>query len=347
MQTNPLAALGRGRKSPTLMPSSSSLTMAELSLQRGEFDRGRVLLERRISHGANDFKTLNLFGVCLAHARLFDNAATIFQRLKETRLSKSHRSKAVFNLGLTRFYQDLVQVGDLSVASHTRPEPAKLPIAAAASVNPFARAVAIWADLIKTGPKHADIINTYLSFAYLQQGKLDKALNTLVHALEEHENFYVTHYVIGRIFVDLYHLALEGNDYGFMRKVMVFFDIEEYEVIRKIKTRRIIHPDTILDIGLQAFMEGRSLSPLSAEIYLSLCRTNMLAGLFEEAQECLAQAESMVPSSHAILETQLNFHETVQSDPRFVQSLVNRLKNVKRKPADHDLYLIMPSYYLF
>ncbi|MDJ0839456.1 MAG: hypothetical protein QNK37_23250 [Acidobacteriota bacterium] len=345
MPTRTTGTLGLGLTTPSLTPSTS-LTLAELSLQRGEYERCRVLLERRIARGAADFKTLNLYGICLSHGRLFDNAATIFQRLKGTRLSKSHRTKAVFNLGLTRFYQDLAQLGDLSVSSHIGPEPARLPIPTSASAHPFARAVEVWSNL-KTNTDHKEIVNTYLSFAYLQQGKLDQALETLVDALEDHENFPVAHYVIGRVFMDLYHLALEGNDYGFQHRIRVFFDIEKYEVVRKVAKRYVVHPDTLLDIAVQAFIEGRDLSPLSVEMYLGLCRGYMQAGLFEEAQEALSQAESMAPSSHTILETQLNFHETVQSNPAFVQSLVNRLKNAKRKHADQDLYLIIPSYYLF
>ena len=62
-------------------PVSTNLTMAELSLQRGDIDRARRMLEKRIGQGASDFKTLNLYGVALAHGRHFDNSATVFRRL--------------------------------------------------------------------------------------------------------------------------------------------------------------------------------------------------------------------------------------------------------------------------
>jgi len=41
-------------------PASSNLAAAELSLQRGDYERGRRNLEQRIGRGSSDFNTLNL-----------------------------------------------------------------------------------------------------------------------------------------------------------------------------------------------------------------------------------------------------------------------------------------------
>ena len=337
------------RKSPPLLgPSSSSLTLAELSLQRGDFDHGRAVLERRIGQGANDFKTLNLYGVSLAHSRHFDNACTIFQQLRDTRLSKAHRIKAVFNMGLAQFYQELTLFGDQTIASYTQPVPS-LPLVSLIrdKQEPFTGSIATWKSLLTNRTRYPEIIHTYLSFAYLQQGKIANAFHHLIEALAQHEVFYVTHYVLGRIFLDLFLLSTEGNDYSLSKDLVKFFEIEEYEIAAAVNGLSTIHPDTLLDISLQAFLEGRNLSPLAVEMYLSLCRTYLLGGFYDEAHETLTQLESMVPDSPMALEIALTFHERVQSPPAVIQSLVNRIKKRRGKKSDRELYLILPPYYLF
>ena len=339
-----------GRKGllPPLPPSpTSSLTLAELSLQRGDIDHSRAILERRIGQGASDFKTLNLYGISLVHARCYDNAATIFTRLRETRLSPSHRAKAAFNLGLTLFYHDLDLIGDLSVSSHTAPAPAPLPIQPAAYSNPFARAVDTWEHLLAARTDYADILETYLSFAYLQQGKLSPALDRLIDALDQNEGFFVSHYVLGRVFLDLFYLAVAGTHFGLSSSQIAFFDIEHDEIIEVRGNSHLVAPESLLDICLQSFLEGRDLNPLSVEIMLGLCRAYLLGGLYEEAHLMLEQAESLAPESPTVLESALLFYEHVQSPPDRIRMLVTRIQSLKRRTPGREAHLLIAPYFLF
>jgi len=326
---------------------SSALTLAELSIQRGDHEHGRAILERRIGQGASDFKTLELYGITLAHARRYDNAATIFSRLEKTRLSKNHRARASFNLGLTHFFQDLNLIGDLSVAANAVPKPSRGPIRAAAFSNPFARSLAAWKPLVKAKTAYHDVICTYLGFACFQLGRLDEALDYLIEALDQHENFFVTHYVVGRVFLDLFLLSMEGTPYGLQRSQQVFFDIQDEEIVEKHKAYQVPSPECLLDICLSSFAEGRELSPLSVEISLNICRAYMMAGLYEEAQAALELAETILPDSPTVLETSLFFCERVQSGEEHIQGLIRRLENMARKHREREVDLIIVPYYLF
>jgi len=336
-----------GQGGPPIPPaSSSSLILAELSIQRGDYESGRAILERRIGQGATDFKTLNLYGVCLSHARLYDNAITIFSRLRESRLSEL-RVKAGFNAALTQFYQDMSLLGDLSISSYVQPAAVALPIQPAAYANPFARAIETWETLAKSSSRFRDILATYLSFAYLQQGRLDLALDKLMDALDQHETFYVTHYVLGRVFLDLFHLAMEGNDHGLTEAAIAFFEIDPDEIVRSSDGRHQVAPASLLDICLQSFIEGRELSPLSVEIVVGLCRAFMLGGMIEDAHDMLALAESLVPDSTTVLETTLLFYERVQTPQSTIHQLVTRIQNLKRKSPEREVHLVIAPYYLF
>ena len=330
------------------MPLSSNLNLAELSLQRGEYQQSRAILEKRINRGASDFKTLNLFGISLAHGYHYDNAATIFQRLQGIGKSKRQKTKAVFNLGLVKFYQDLGLVGDLSVASYRGSRPTLSTGTWGPSVaEPFAKAIATLESLRKGKPPYLDIISTYLAFAYLQTGNLNRAISRLIEALSPHENFYLTHFVLGRIFSDLYHLAVEGNDFGVSRQYIEFFEIEDYEIHKRERGRFAIYKDTLLDIALQAFLESRTLNTSAPVVYMGLCQTYLLAGLYEEAEEALNQAQVLAPDSTQVLAMTLQFHEQIQSDAAVIKTLLSRLKSQTQKMPVHEIYHILPSYYLY
>lgn len=327
--------------------TTSNLTMAELSLQRAEFQHARSILEQRIANGAEDFKTLNLYAISLAHMKDFDTAATIFARLEEVYRQRQLRVKAAFNLGLVRFYQDLVRTGDQSVASFTSLSPGTpAPEWQSLPKQPFAAAIKAWETILQGRPPYEDIVLTFLSFAYLQSGDFSSALLYLRGALSKHENFFLTHFVLGRVFLDLYYLALEGNDFPLDRDVVEFFEIDDDEIVREEDGLFFIVQDTFLDIALQGFLEGRSMNPLSPEILVGLADAYMLAGLFEEANETLGQAESMAPESLATLEAMLHFHERVMSPPEAILSIVQRIKSLRKNAREDRAHFIMPPYYL-
>lgn len=333
---------------PPIKPSVASLTLAELSLQRGDFEHGRYILEQRVTKGASDFKTLNLYGICLAHARLYDNAATIFERIRRTRLSKTYRIKALFNLGLVCCYRDLSQVGDLSISATALPKPGPFTVTPQALEKAFDRPLTVWRELVDAkGERFQDVIHTYLAFAFLQKGDLDESLNHLALALDQHENFFVTHFLLGRLFLDLYQLGVEGNHFPMKKSDALYYDIEDYELIGTSGERKLVHPTTLLDIALQSFVEARNINPTAVEVYLNLTRAYLGAGLYEEAEESMARAESLAPSSPDVVETALYMRETYGAKPEQVQALMSKLKNVRRKDPEPELFNILPPYYLY
>jgi len=328
-------------------PISAKLAQAELSIQRGEFEAARDLLARRIDQGMSDYKTQNLLGLSLAHLGRFDEAARIFRALRDGQRVVGPRVKAAFNMGQALFYRDLARMGDLSIARGPHIAPPAQSGFAGALTMPFAEAIEVWESLLRARPLHADIILTYLSFAYLQAGEMDRAIDTLRYALSQHENFFITHYVVGRIFLDLYYLGLEGNDYPLDRKTLIFFEIEEHETGRKFDGGLfLVQKETYLDIAMQAFIDARELSPMSVEVLLWLCEAYLLAGLFDEAEDALNQAEAFGPDSAAVLEMSLRFHEAVQSPPDYIVSLIHRVKQARRD-ANRQVFYIIPSHFLF
>lgn len=326
-------------------PISSKLTLAELSLQRGEFIQAREILKTRIAQGSDDFRTLNLFAITSANLRKFEEANLSFKNLQEATTTKANRAKATFNLGLSCFLQDLARTGDLTVAAYQtpgRPSGAMPPLTA----SPFQPAIDIWEQLLKGRPQHQDIVLTFLSFAYLQAGNLDRSIESLIDALSIHENFYVMHYVLGRLFLDLYFLADEGSDYMLNREAMEFFEIETYEVTRQHKERFALQKDTFLDIALQAFLEGRGINPMCPEILIWLCHTYLLAGIPEDAEEILGQIETLAQDSLATLEISLRFHELMQSPPDTIRGLVAKIETLMRKEPDQRAVHVIPPYFL-
>lgn len=329
-------------------PASSNLAAAELSLQRGDYERGRRILEQRIGRGSSDFNTLNLYAISLAHGGQFDKSIAVFKRLQGMKRPKEYRIKTGFNLGLAEFFKDLSMLGDMSVASSLRSTSAPPSVAfEKLPARPFQAAIDIWQQLLRSKPSCADIINSYLSFSYLQVGNLAAAIDRIIEALGRHENFYITHYVLGRLFLDLYYLAVEGNDFAFDKDTIEFFEIETYEIHREESGRFAVRAETFLDIGMQAFLDGKALNPLASEIYLGLCQCYLIAGLFEEAQDSLDHAESLTPNSLATLECALNYHEQIQSPPETISAIVNQIKSLRHGRSAHEIYHTMPPYFLF
>ncbi len=327
-----------------MAPASAKLTVAELSIQRGEFDNARQILERRIAQGVDDFQTRNLLGISLANLARFDEAARVFRFLNDANRAKDQRVRTAFNLALVLFYDDLTRTGDMTVARYRQAAPAAISVNAPS--RPFAAAIELWERLLRGKSRYADIIHTYLSFAYLQSGDLNRALSRLRSALTLHENFYITHYTLGRVFMDLYYLAEEGNDFALPREMATFFEIEDYEVVREVDGLFVVQKDTFLDISMQAFAEARALSPMSPEVALCLCQAYILAGMLEEAEETLNQAEMYAPDSQTTLETALWFHERVQAPPEAIAALIGRIKRARRDEA-RRVFSVMPSHFLF
>lgn len=326
-------------------PVSTNLTMAELSLQRGDVERARLILEKRIGQGATDFKTLNMYGVALAHGRHFDNSATLFNRLLSGTPTHGERARASFNHALVQFFRDLSIFGDQSVSYASQFSAASLPHVQ--TRQPFARSIEIWDSMLRRRQKQKDIIHTYLGFVCLQLGYLEHALSHLASALAQNEGFYITHYALGRVFSDLFLLAAEGNDFSLPPETLRFFEIEKFEVRKEEEDGRlVVNRDTFLDLALQSMLDARELSPLSPCVYQNLTNIYLYSGMVEEAFEAMAHAETLAPNSLRTLEVSLRLHEFVRSGPKPLRNLIGRIKLARRREPV-EIYHIIPSYYLF
>lgn len=319
--------------------------MAELCLQRGDIQQARAILERRIAQGASDFKTRNLHAISLGHLRKYTHAITIFARLREETQIESEYARASFNLGLVQLYHDLNAVGDRSVARTIFPM-AERTILPVQLQDPFMATITMWDSMLRSSELFLDIVHTYIAFPFYQLGYFDHTLGHLANGLNQNESFYITHYLIGRTFLDLFLLASEGNDFALPKDTAVFYEIDESEIRKKADDDRvIIHRESLLDLALHSLLDARALSPLTAAIYLALCETYLYGQMVEEAYEALSQAEALAPKALATLEMGLRFNQFVRNSDGTVQRLMERVRLARRR-EDKELYNILPSYYL-
>lgn len=335
------------RSEPSPIPISAALTQAELSFQRGDFSRARDLLENRMQRGNDDFRTRNLLAISQANLGQFDRAEVLFTQLKQQSKGAPQKAKAGFNLGLLQFYQDLAQFGDLSVANTLEATPSRIePAVALANQQPFSRAIETWQTLTRGKMPYQDHTHTFLSFAYLQFGDLDKALKHIVEALEKNESFFLAQYTLGRLFLDLFLLANEGNEFLLPQSMADYFEIEDYEITKTLKQRIALQPYTFLDIALQAFLAGRAQAPTAIVILNFLCQTYMLADMFEEARDVLNLAESLAPDWLSTLNLSLKYQESAQAPAAVIRALIKRIELARRIEPYRRIFEVMPPHYL-
>ncbi len=326
--------------------SGPNLRNAELFIQRAEFRKAQDLLQKRLDQGAGDFKTWNLLGICQARTEAFSEAAEIFKRFSEARIPKAERHKALFNHGLVLFFRDLKQYGDHRVANTHGALPSSETTPAVPS-NGFGDAVERWFTLLKRRVHANDILHAHLAFAFLQRGEYDAALHAVRAALATSEQFYLTQYVLGCIFLDLYYLATEQNHWLIDKATAEFFEIESFEMLFSKGTRFAVQRETYLEIAMQAFLEGHRQNPFSVETALSLCRTYLIAGLLEEGYEVLAHAESLAPDYVSVMETALRFHQSAGAPPETIISLLNRIRDQRLINPRRSVTQILPPHYQF
>jgi tetratricopeptide (TPR) repeat protein len=324
-------------------PTASAIHLAELCLERADYRQARSLLEKRLGKGARDFKTQNLLGISQAKLGKYDKAQAIFQRLTRGRL-KLQRDKAHFNLALSLLSRDLGIIGDCTVAATTgaKSRMADFP----KGKSPFIDAYEAFTAFQRRNTHYGDLIQAYLAFTYLQMGKIDEALEAIIEALQLNENSYISQYVLGRIFLDLYFLSEEGSDFAIAPKVAEFFEIQPYEVIGKLNERTLVSRETFLDIALQGLLESRQLNEASITVLLWLGRCYLAADMIEEAHETLALVETLTPDAKMTIELALQLHEKLQTSQDNIRLLVTRLSNRGDRPHAYALLGIMPSYYL-
>ncbi|MCB1049342.1 MAG: hypothetical protein H6510_02960 [Acidobacteria bacterium] len=324
---------------------ASSYPIAELSYLRGDFDAAGLVLRKRLSQSVQDFQTHNLYGATLAQGGQFQEAEKVFLKLRASTKSATHKEKASFNLGLVQFYQDLQKTGDISVSKTAFSTRIIADFVIRPGFVPFENAIQTWQSIKKSSP-NANVVLTYLSFAHLQHGDIDKALSLIIQAMERSESFYASHYVAGKVFLDLYLLGLEENDYFISKKAVDFFEIEPAEVLTEKDGLSCVIRETLLELAMQALHAAREMSPYSPEVLLGLYHAYMLAGMYEEAHMALMQAESIAPESLGVLDGILRFYEHVQNPPETIEFLMQKLKKLNLRKMPVQVQYLMPSYYL-
>jgi tetratricopeptide (TPR) repeat protein len=326
--------------------TSSSYPLAELSYLRGDYDAAAVVLRKRMGQGGLDFQTQNLFGATMAQSGKWAEAERCFLKLRSTTRSTFQREKATFNLALVLLYRDLQDCGDLSV-SRTAFSRRIHSTFVRSSTPPFEESIALMKTCLRRSSPNAPIILTYLAYALLQHGDLDQALAVIIQALEKSESYFSTHFVTGKIFLDLTLLSMEGNDFMLDAKALQFFEIEPSEIVNSSGERSTVLRETLMNIAMQAFHDADELNPVAVEVLLALFQVYMLAGLYEDAHRLLQQVESIAPESLHLLDSQLSFFEQIQHAPELIGSLLKRLKSMKLREIPVQVqYLISPSFLL-
>lgn len=337
---------GLRRHDPPTGHPSSTLTLAELCFQRGDYSQASELLQHRLGRGSDDFRTRNMLGISQAYLGHFQEAETVFSQLSAQVHQRQQKDKASFNLGLLLFYKDLARYGDMTVANTLESAPGSFTTGEIPTETPFSGAIRTWQTLVKRKSPHRDITLCFLSFAFLQYGDIDKSLEYITKALTCNETFFLTQYVLGRLFLDLYYLAREGNDFLLPKPAAAFFEVEDYEITRTHRGRFAVQPDTYLDIALQAFMEGRSQAPTSVVLLNHLCETYLLADMYEEAREVLTIAESLAPEWLSTLKLSLKFQEAIQASPEIIRTLIRRIDLARRQGTQKRIFEVLPPHYL-
>lgn len=326
--------------------ASSGYFVAELSYQRGDYPRALAMAERQLRREPTDIRAQNLRAASLAKLERFKEAEIGLEKLARVAKSGPYRERVLFNLGLVRLYQDLSLTGDCSVAKTAFAPPTASFRVHVTPAMPFSVAIDTWTKLLTRKGRNDNITRSYLSFAYLQFGRIDQALAQIILALKVSESYYVTNFVLGRIFLDLYMLGAEDNHFYLDKALIEFFEVEDNEIRDRKGALAAIYHEIYLDFALQAFAEARALNPYSVEVYLGHFNTYMLGGMFEEAHVALRQAESLAPDALPIIDAQFRLNELGLGNVDELRPLVDRLHRLKQKSDGYLGQYLIPSNYL-
>lgn len=326
---------------------SSSYVLAELCYQREDFKKAFQITQKRVDRNRTDFRALNLMGACLGQLGAFDDAETLFERVSKMRKSCDLKHKARFNLGLVQLCRDLALWGDCTVAATLNATPgAHSGGDCCTNGLPFQKALATWKSLLMVKSPYSHVFLTYDAFARLQFGDMDGALAAIMTCLDISENFYASHYTLGRILMDLYQLQLEGQGFPLTSQAIDFLEIEPSELIDRTDERGEVCHETLLELALQAFLEARELNPFSPVVALALCYVFLAADLPDEAREHLIFAENLVGDALPILNAQLAFTEKYDPEETSIKPIVTRIQNQRRHTRSPDIRFIIPQHFL-
>lgn len=331
--------------------SRSSLVLAELSYQRGDVAKALQLLKRlRLQNQKSAFKEDNLYGCSLGLSLDFPKAIKEFEKLsRKHRTSGLFYEKARFNLGLIHFFRDLSEVGDLTITRQAingnnlfEPngfQPSRMN-------NAFEDAVALWEELLPDSKHYTNIVLTYLAFAALQQGDLQKALDYIVESLTKSKNFHLAYYVAGRLFLDFYFLTEDQIHFTLDTKSTTFFGIEKEEGEVQADGRIQVDYDTLIRVAYECFFEGFQMNPNAPEICLGLVTCCFLTGNQEDLFQYLAIAESMIPESKVLLDLVYWLVRESLAPPGEMNAVLRRLNEAKIHPEKGAFHVISPYFLL-
>ncbi len=301
---------------------------------------------KRVKQNPRELRALNLHAACLAMLERYEEAEQEFVRLSRQSKASPYKERVLFNLGLVRLYIDLGITGDCSVAKNAFAPPSASFRLHVSATLPFSRPIETWTKIISRRNRNENVVRTYLSFALLQFGRIDGALAHIIQALGLSESYFVSNFVLGRIFLDLYMLGAEDNHFYLSNNLLTFFEIEDAEIRDRKDNLAAIYHEIYLDFALQAFTDARALNPYSVEVLLGLFHTYMLGGMFEEAQQVLFQAENLAPDALPILDAHFRLNELTQKGVEHIRPLVARLHRLKQKNGRYLGQFLIPANYL-
>ena len=332
-------------------PVHSSLVLAELSYQRGDIGKALQLLNRlRLQTKTPAFKEENLYGCSLGLSLETEKAKKVFEKLsRRNKRSGLFYEKARFNLGLVHLYHDLVKVGDMTITKQAMSGNTLLSSYGISSNHldqAFSSSVQIWEDLLPHAKHYRNIILSYLSFAYLLKGDLQKSLDLIQESLSISRSFYVSHYVVGKLFLDFFFLTEDDINFSLPQETIEIFELEADDIISNEGDRLQVYSDTYMRVAHDAFSEGLQTNPNAPELYLGLIICYFFFGQMEDLYRHLSIVETMIPESKVLLDTVYWLVRESSAPPSEIKAVLDRLIAMKEDPSRNYVFQLIAPYFL-
>lgn len=336
----------QGRWAPSRRLSSASYALAELVYQRGDFAEALQMLVRREAMGEKDLPSCLLKGACLANLNRFGEAESAFSFAANRVKSPLIKEKALFNKGLVLCLRDLATTGDCTIPGSMRWQ---VHVAHAhqdfPSGLPFDSALKTWHSLLRKGTHHGFLIHAYLAFGHLQHGDLQRSLQHISESIALNDSFYVSSLVAGKIFMELFHLALDGTSFPIPLTTAEVFAIEPSEIAEMKDKQPVLHRESLLELALQCLLESHEQTPLSLPVLLDLSHVYWLAEMREEACQMLDAARDMAGDILPVLKGYLRIVESMDNDPTTTDRITQAMIQGSLSGPDF-LQCVIPQHYL-
>ncbi|PIE89504.1 MAG: hypothetical protein CR997_11075 [Acidobacteria bacterium] len=329
----------------------SSFVLAELSYQRGDIGKAMQLLKRlRNTDSKPGFQEENLYGCTLGLAMEFDEAIVVFEKLSHM---FKHRvlqyEKAKFNLGLTCLFRDLALFGDLSIAKQSmlgQNLTGNGLLQVKNLENAFEDAITVWNQLLPNTNNYRAIVLTYLAFAYMMKGDLQKALERIQEALSLSSSLYVTQFVAARLFLEFAFMVEDGIGFTLSPETFEFFGCLEEDIIQKEGSRFRVYSDTFIRIAHDFLADALQKNPHAPELHIGLVICYYFLDYADALQQYLSNAEALIPDSKVLRDTVYWLISQSSGSPEEFGQILNRLKEMAKEPNQKHVFHIVAPYYL-